>query len=405
MSTLPMAETQPTAETTAVASSPQASFAICLPSMPSDALSTTIERLKQNLPGESLLVASPDQTEEHTLHDGAVRLVPYPSQRSGGEWVLSAADYLAAARLADERSLSGVVFLGADATTLNPAAIAELRKMLESGVDLAVPRYHVGAGEALVNSAMLYPLTRALFGVDTRFPLPLDAAMSRRMLTRLSGIITRMSGALEDALVWPVAEASISGFSVRQLEGVERALPRPQQADLNILLPTVCSSLFADVEAKATYWQRARTLPAGRPQVRSANTPDSSHIEEVRALAEDFRLAFSNLREIWSLVVPPQSLLALKKLSLTPAENFTFPPTLWARVVYDFALGFHMRTLNRGHLLGSMTPLYLAWVASLLRENSVPATGTGQLELTAAAFEQEKPYLVSRWRWPDRFNP
>ena len=23
----------------------------------------------------------------------------------------------------------------------------------------------------------------------------------------------------------------------------------------------------------------------------------------------------------------------------------------------------------------------------------------------AAAFEADKPYLVSRWRWPDRFNP
>jgi hypothetical protein len=21
------------------------------------------------------------------------------------------------------------------------------------------------------------------------------------------------------------------------------------------------------------------------------------------------------------------------------------------------------------------------------------------------AFEQNKPYLVQRWRWPDRFNP
>ena len=74
-------------------------------------------------------------------------------------------------------------------------------------------------------------------------------------------------------------------------------------------------------------------------------------------------------------------------------------------MVYDFALAFHLRTLNRGHLLGAMTPLYLAWVASLLHETSKGAGGDGTLESTAAAFEQEKPYLVSRWRWPDRFNP
>jgi hypothetical protein len=39
------------------------------------------------------------------------------------------------------------------------------------------------------------------------------------------------------------------------------------------------------------------------------------------------------------------------------------------------------------------------------------STGHGALapeahiEALAAAFETDKPYLVSRWRWPDRFNP
>jgi glucosylglycerate synthase len=28
-----------------------------------------------------------------------------------------------------------------------------------------------------------------------------------------------------------------------------------------------------------------------------------------------------------------------------------------------------------------------------------------RLERLSAAYESEKAYLVSRWRWPDRFNP
>jgi len=27
------------------------------------------------------------------------------------------------------------------------------------------------------------------------------------------------------------------------------------------------------------------------------------------------------------------------------------------------------------------------------------------LERLCTAFENGKPYLLSRWRWPDRFNP
>jgi len=56
-------------------------------------------------------------------------------------------------------------------------------------------------------------------------------------------------------------------------------------------------------------------------------------------------------------------------------------------------------------LLGAMAPLYLGWVGSraLEVESGVPA-GQRQEQLDRA-FEQNKPYLVQRWRWPDRFNP
>jgi hypothetical protein len=88
-----------------------------------------------------------------------------------------------------------------------------------------------------------------------------------------------------------------------------------------------------------------------------------------------------------------------------PAESFQMPDSLWARIVYDFLMAYRLRTLNRGHLLGALTPLYLAWVAShLLQTNSVHDPER-HIEATAAAFEADKAYLVSRWRWPDRFNP
>ena len=68
-------------------------------------------------------------------------------------------------------------------------------------------------------------------------------------------------------------------------------------------------------------------------------------------------------------------------------------------------LAFHLRSLNRGHLLGAFTPLYLAWVASTLATVTDDASAAAHREETAVAFEREKPYLVARWRWPDRFNP
>jgi hypothetical protein len=110
--------------------------------------------------------------------------------------------------------------------------------------------------------------------------------------------------------------------------------------------------------------------------------------------------------EIWSLVLPPQSLLALKRLSVASPETFTVAPQLWARIVYDFILAFHLRTINRGHLLGAFTSLYLAWVASYLSSAGHATSASARLIAeTVSAFELEKPYLLARWRWPDRFNP
>jgi hypothetical protein len=127
--------------------------------------------------------------------------------------------------------------------------------------------------------------------------------------------------------------------------------------------------------------------------------------EQVAAMIESFHLAQANLQEVWSLVLPPQSRLALKKLSAAAPGAFHVEPALWARTVYDFALAFHLRTLNRGHLLGALTPLYLAWAASHLVAGGDTARSARNLDETAAAFESEKAYIVSRWRWPDRFNP
>ena len=403
MSTLPTVDAAQT--TSARAGEP---LLICLPSLASDTTSAVFAELRSVFSAETIVVAMPDQDGERPATADVPHLVSYTQPRGNGAWVLNSEDYLAAATLAEERGAHSVLLLGTDVGSLDPVALRTIQTALTTGADLALPRYRTAPDDGLVNSALLYPLTRALFAADIHFPLPLDAGLSLRMMTRLANGVERLGGMPESGLQWPVAEASIAGFSVREVEGGPRTLPQPQEGDLNELFPAVTSSLFADIEAKATYWQRARALPARRspvPRPGGSFIPGSAS-DEVRSLIEGYQLAFSNLREIWSLVVPPQSLLALKKLSQSTTDAFVYPPNLWARTVYDFALAYHLRTLNRGHLLGSFTPLYLAWVASFLRGSAGDAhTGTELLEATAYAFEQEKPYLVSRWRWPDRFNP
>ena len=151
---------------------------------------------------------------------------------------------------------------------------------------------------------------------------------------------------------------------------------------------------FAD-RRRLKPWGLPATPPAGAP---AANTTP---------MLETFQLGFRNLQEVWSLVLPPVTLLELKRLARPSTDRFHMPDELWVRIVYDFALAHRLRTISRSHLLGALAPLYLGWVASYALEvgNASPAETDQRVEKLARAYEEGKPYMLSRWRWPDRFNP
>jgi hypothetical protein len=394
-------ETQSATSPTTSAATPTSSLLVCLPALSPDAFSAALSTIAAAFAAESVLVATP-QTSDVT--PSTITLLPAADRANLG-WVLAAIDYTAAAKLATD--YNATTLLLAEAPTSSTLLRSLAHAVRTHSIDLAVPRFHLGPTGGLVSSALLYPLTRALFGVDIHFPLPSTAALSPRLAQRLSTAAQRLVAVNQgSSLFWPVAEAAITGLSVREVDAADATPPVPHE-DFNTLFATVAGSLFSDIESRATFWQRARILP-----VRPAPEPPAPYLEaatvapEILSIIDSFNLAQANLQEIWSLVLPPQSRLAFKKLSQLPPEEFTLDPNLWARTVYDFALAFHLRTLNRSHLLGAMTPLYLAWVASHLRTVSDdPARAIQTTEQAAAAFEAEKPYFVSRWRWPDRFNP
>ena len=378
------------------------SLLISLASLEHDAFESTLTNIAEAFPGQDILVATPDSSSSHTTPQG-IRIAGYtPSAPTQGSWTLTAADFLNTHELAQKHEAKGIVQLGAEAQSVHPETLRNLAQaVLEGNLDLAVPHYDLPARSGLVNAAILYPTTRALFGARPRFPLALDLGLSPRALERLASAAQRFTAANQpDAILWPVSEIATAGYSIDEVEAGTRSVPQPTGQDLNSILASVAGSLFADVEAKAAYWQRARIAQPSRILTNPAAEPPANP-EEATSMVEAFRLAYGNLHEIWSLVLPPQSLLGLKRLSILPAANFVMPDSLWARIVYDFLLAYRLRTINRGHLLGALTPLYLAWVASHILQSGTER----HIEAVAAAFEADKPYLVSRWRWPDRFNP
>ncbi len=72
----------------------------------------------------------------------------------------------------------------------------------------------------------------------------------------------------------------------------------------------------------------------------------------------------------------------------------------WKERYYEYALAHHQRKMPLGHLLRSLTPLYLAKTASFVLETrTMSPEETGQeIEGLAEAFEAGKEYLKRNWR-------
>jgi glucosylglycerate synthase len=297
------------------------------------------------------------------------------------------------------------VILGSDPRRLAPEALRRLvEPVVEQSFDLVTPVYIRARFEALLQSGVVTPAIRALYGKRIRFPIGSDFGISSRLVARQLQVPAEVRGG---SPVWLTSEAITAGFQVGQ---AQLGLPIPAQKDppeVSAAVAQVLGALFLDIDRNASYWQKVR----GSQPVPTFGTggiaADEPGTVDVSRIIETFQLGYRNLRDVWSAVLPPATLLELKRLTGLTATSFRLPDDLWARIVYDFALAHRLRIMNRDHLLKAMTPVYLAWVASYTTEvgAAAPAAIEYRLERLGAAFESQKPYLVSRWRWPDRFNP
>ncbi|HUB51218.1 MAG TPA: hypothetical protein VL986_03675 [Terracidiphilus sp.] len=395
-----MATTNPVREDAPIADRATADLVVFVTAMPAEQYKGVLANLEATFSSESTIVA----TQNNLPEDVATHLRIVPTPQSNPLWILSPVDFVNAAQCGEEHSAKAILILGPGADSLSALALRRMAEAaLTSSFDLTVADYSMPPEAGLINSAVIYPLTRSLFASHVRYPLSIDLGLSPRMAERLAMSAQRFATMNPgESLVWPVNEAVAAGFVVDQVDVGSRAFPQPADQDTNSILALITGSLFSDIESKAALWQRPRRAPVVRRTATQGVVSDSN--ADVARMVAAFRLATANLQEIWSLVLPPNSLLMLKRCSVLDPAEFRMPDNLWARIVFDFLIAYRLRTINRGHLLGALIPLYLAWVAGHINLLAAGTPAERHIEAVAAAFEADKPYLVSRWRWPDRFR-
>lgn len=287
------------------------------------------------------------------------------------------------------------------------AGLGRLAQPLMTGdAEFVTPVYSRHPFTGALVRGIVYPLFRALYGVRLRYPIASDFGCSAPLIDAVLGDPIWQTDAGQLGIdLWLSATAATEGFRVSE------ALLGPQldgraDLDLGTTVSQVIGCFFTDMERRASVWQRLR---GSRPVPHVGTPPPTPDPPEVDAaqLADSFRLGSRELQEVWAEVLPPLAILQWRRLAAVPLDAFRVDDALWARTVYDFAMGHRLHVIARDHLLRSLTPLYLGWLASFVLEmrHAPPPEAEARIERLCLVFETEKPYLISQWRWPARFRP
>src|SRR5271163_2649981 len=141
-----------------------------------------------------LAVASPVSSAAEMPSSGVdsgsrLQFLSYPLSASAAPslpWLAAPAAYREIARLAERTGARACLILGQDLGALDGATVETLaRPILEGQALLSVPIYPTGKYEGLLNSGILYPFIRSLYGRQVRHPFAVEFGISGDMISRL----------------------------------------------------------------------------------------------------------------------------------------------------------------------------------------------------------------------------
>jgi len=293
-----------------------------------------------------------------------------------------------------------LVLVEADVVSATPEWIERLAgPVLGDKADFVAAAYARHRYAGTISRLVLGPLIRALYGRRLQQPFGGQQALSARLVEHLL-IHPKWSWTGHDVSdLWITGTAIADGFAVWEAWlGRHEVRSHTRATDLPAMLAQTLGAAFTVMQRHEDLWLEVR----GSEPIPAVGDPLLVGVQEaavdVEGMQEAFRQGARDLTPIWELILAPDTLSEV--LALDGGGRLRFPDDLWARVVYDFALGHHYSVVHRDHLLRSLAPLYLGRVAAfVLASRPVGAEATqAQLDAVATAFERQKPYLVEHWR-------
>ncbi len=361
--------------------------------------------------GQAAAVVHVDQTPSEattaavTAALGDLRVVSVPAPGGHGDdgldWSAAVRAVLTVARRLEART---IMMLNADLSSMTSEWLRGLAlPVLKDDYGLMLPLYRRYRYDGTLTQALVVPLMRSLFGRQLAHPLAEEFACSGAAADFfLQQPIWDTELGRQGLEFWLPAAAIEQGLTVGQSVLGPRTVAAAAHppAPLGRTVGRVAGALFALADRTESFWL---DVHGSEPVVSFGVPPEplpGGPPMDPSLMQVGFVQGVRDLLPVWERILAPENLGQVLELSDRPLERFRFSDRLWTRVVYDFVLAYRTRVVYRSHAAQSLAPLYLGRAASVILETQ----GRPPLAMLQGAarlggmFEEEKPYLVDRWR-------
>ena len=361
--------------------------------------------------GQAAAIVHVDQTPSETTAAavtaafGDLRVVPVPAPGGHGDdgldWSAAVRAVLTVARRLEART---IVMLNADLSSMTSEWLRGLALPVQKDdYGLMLPLYRRYRYDGTLTQALVVPLMRSLFGRQLAHPLAEEFACSGATADFfLQQPIWDTELGQQGLEFWLPAAAIEQGLTVGQSVLGPRTVAAAAHpaAPLGRTVGRVAGALFSLADRTESFWLDVRgSEPVVSFGVPPEPLPGGPPVDP-SLMQVGFVQGVRDLLPVWERILAPENLGEVLELSDRPLERFRFSDRLWTRVVYDFVLAYRTRVVYRSHAAQSLAPLYLGRAASVILETQgrPPLAMLQSAARLGGMFEEEKPYLVDRWR-------
>ncbi|MBL7074218.1 glycosyltransferase [candidate division KSB1 bacterium] len=298
--------------------------------------------------------------------------------------------------------VKAVVVVDSDLRSITPEWIQKMGSpVLEGGYGLVTPLYSRHKYDGTITNAIAYPLTRALYGLRVRQPIGGDFGLSSELVGRLLEMDVWDTDVARFGIdIFLTTTAIYMGIKIGQAPlGAKIHDVKDPAATLGPMFRQVVGTLFGLMKTYQGRWPEI----TGSTPVDLLGSVEEAEPEPVKvtlpALTKNFRDGFGDHFPFYQEFISPEILKELEKLRASPEDLFHFPASLWAKIVYEFAVAYNQGCHPPTQVVDALTPLYFGRTASFVMETRELSTQEAErvIENVAEQFEKEKKYLIKRW--------